>query len=61
MEFANYLWDLSFDYDFSPYQMGCDKALKKLGFVKKVYNKIDKEYCWIYKGEEGWEDELHQS
>lgn len=40
-ELALKIWQSSQHYDFSPYQMGCDKELLKLGLAKKA---IDPEY-----------------
>lgn len=31
---AKEFWQLSRDFDFSAYQMGCDEALKKLGLAQ---------------------------
>lgn len=33
---AKDVYSLTSDYDFSQYQMGCDKALKNLGLIKEI-------------------------
>ena len=33
--FAEKMWEQSRAYDFSPYQMGCDEALLKLGLATR--------------------------
>jgi len=47
------LWELSRDYDFSPYQMSCDEALEQLGLLWKCSsqqclneNRGDPSYCY---------------
>ncbi len=37
---AKNIWPLQREYDFSPYQMGCDDALIALGIAKKDGNRI---------------------
>ena len=36
---AKKIWSLTSEYDFSPYQMGCDRALEKLGLLWKCHSK----------------------
>lgn len=50
VRWAKALWRDSFEYDFSPEQMYCDAALRKLGLAKRG---LDPEYpedgqTWIY-------------
>lgn len=35
LKFAARMWESSRQYDFDPYQMGCDEALLKLGLAKR--------------------------
>lgn len=56
-EMANKIFDKTYDYDFSNYQMYADESLEKLGLAKKG---IDPDYpedgeIIIYKGDNGWD------
>jgi len=56
-EMASKIFDKTYDYDFSNYQMYADEALKKLGLAKKG---IGPDYpedgeIIIYKGDNGWD------
>lgn len=50
-KFAVWLWRQQGEYDFSPYQMGCDKALMKLGLAE-CRKDADGYKEWLY-GPEG--------
>lgn len=50
------MWDLTGNYDFSPYQIGEDDALVKLGLARRG---VDPEHpdegeTLLYKGERGF-------
>jgi hypothetical protein len=38
------IWDMTGGYDFSPYQMGCDDALEKLGLLHFCKNDACPDY-----------------
>jgi len=40
-KFANKVWEMTGNYDFSPCQLGCDAAIKKLGLARRG---VDPEY-----------------
>lgn len=46
IEFANELFEMTYDYDFNTYQMYCDDALIKLGLAKEIDNDL------VYKDDE---------
>jgi hypothetical protein len=49
-----FLWKSCWNYDFSPYQMGCDEELIKLGLAKMAKSKYDgDEDEIIYKKQDG--------
>jgi hypothetical protein len=48
-KFAAWLWKQTGNYDFSYYQMGCDKALVKLGLAKRVEDDL-----FLYKEGDEW-------
>lgn len=52
-EFAEKMWDLTGNYDFSPYQIGEDDALIKLGLAKQGVNPKhpDEGETILYKGD----------
>jgi len=55
-EIASKIFDKTYNYDFSNYQMDADEALEKLGLAKKG---IDPDYpmdgeVYIFKGDSGW-------
>jgi hypothetical protein len=54
-DFIKWLWKQQENYDFSPYQMGCDDALLELGLAK--YIKKDDFDIIIFKGDERWDEQ----
>jgi hypothetical protein len=54
-DFIVWLWKQQHNYDFSPYQMGCDDALLELGLAK--YIKEDDFNIIIFKGDERWDEQ----